>query len=78
MDRKCKNYPDRFCYIYSNVVLTHCQPKITDFVKKAYRDYFGVKLGDQNKPFAPHVCCKTLVKNLRDWRNGTVGHFQFQ
>ena len=26
------------------------------FVKNAYRDYFGVKLGDQDKPFVPHVC----------------------
>ena len=52
------------------MVFPNCQAKITDFVKKAYRDYFGVKLGDQDKPFAPHVCCKTRVENLNDWRNG--------
>ena len=39
------------------------------FVKKAYQAYFGVKLGDQDKLFAPHICCKTSVENLRDWRN---------
>ena len=70
MDHKCKNNPDRFCYIYVNVVLPKHQAKITDFVKKAICDYFGVKLRDQDKPFAPHVCCKTCVENLRDWRNG--------
>ena len=39
-------------------------------MKKAYSDYFGVKLGDRNNPFALHVCCKTREDNLRDWRNG--------
>ena len=43
--------------------------KITAFVKKAYYCYFGVKLGDQDKAFAPHVSCKTCVENLRDWEN---------
>ena len=69
MDRKRKNNPDRFCYICSNMVLPSRQAKITDFVKKAHRYYFGAKLGDQDKPFAPHICCKTCVENLKDWRN---------
>ena len=65
MDWKCKNNPDSFCYICSNVVLPNRQAKITDFVKKAYRDDFRVKLGDQDNPFLP-IC----VQNLRNWRNG--------
>ena len=58
MDHKFKNNPDRFCYICSNVVLSNHQAKITDSVKKAYRHYLGVKLGDKDNPFALHVCCK--------------------
>ena len=69
MDRTCKNHLNRFCYICGHVVLPDRQAKITDFVIKAYQAYFGVKLGDQDKPFAPHICCKTCVENLRDWRN---------
>ena len=69
MYHKYKNNPDGFCYIYSNVVLPNHQAKITDFVKKVYCNYFGVKQGDQDKPFAPHICCKTCVENLRDWKN---------
>ena len=68
MDHKCKNNRDRFCYICANVVLPNCKAIISDF-KKVYGDYFGVKLGDQDKPFASHVCCRTCVENLRDWRN---------
>ena len=56
-DCKSKIYPDRFCYIYSNMALPNHQAKITDFVKKAYRDYFEDQLGDQAK-----VCCKTCGK----------------
>ena len=69
MNRKCKNHPDRFCYICGKVTLPDRQARTTDFVKKSYHAYFGVKLGDQDKPFAPHICCKTCVQNLRDWRN---------
>ena len=28
---------------------------------------FGLKLGDQDKAFAPHMCCKTCVESLRLW-----------
>ena len=70
MDQKCKNNPDKFCYICSNVVLPNCHAKIIDFVKKAYCNYFGVKLKDQDKLFTPCICYKTCVENLRDWKNG--------
>ena len=70
MDHKRKNNPDRFCYICSDVVLPNCQAKITDFVKKAYRVNFKVKLRDQDKPFAPDVYCKTCAWNSKDWRTG--------
>ena len=69
MDHKYKNNPDRFCYICGNVVFPNHQAKIPDFVKKAYQDYFGAKLGDQDKPFTYHVCCKTCVENFRERRN---------
>ena len=64
MDCKCKNDPDWFYYICGNVVLPN--RKATDFVKKVYFNYFGVKLGYQDKPFAPRVCWKTCVDNLKD------------
>ena len=43
--------------------------RIKQFLKKAYQAYFGIKLRDQDKPFAPHICCKACVENLLDWRN---------
>ena len=70
MNRKCRNDPNRFCYICGQVTLSDRQSPITNFVKKSYHDYFGVKLGDQDKSFAPHICCKTCVEGLRRWIKG--------
>ena len=80
MDRTCKNHPNRFCYIYEHVVLLERQAKITDFVKKAYQAYFGVKLGDPDKPFAPHIYCKTYVEigGIGGTRKGIVCHLVSQ
>ena len=36
-------------------------------MKQAYLAYFKVKLGDQNKSWAPHIVCKTCIKHLRQW-----------
>ena len=33
-------------------------------MKKCYHAYFGIKLGDQDKSFAPHSCCKACVENF--------------
>ena len=69
MDWTCKNHPNRFCYIRRHVLLPEHQAKITDFVKKANQANFGDKLEDQDKLFAPHICCKTCVEILQDWKN---------
>ena len=74
MDCKCMYNPDRFWYISDNVVLPNRQAKIPDFVKKAYRDDLGVKLGDQDKPFAPLEFCISdtagLTANIMSDKSG--------
>ena len=39
-------------------------------MKKAYLSYFKMKLGDQDKSWAPHAVCKTCVEMLRSWTQG--------
>ena len=42
--------------------------------------YFGVKLGDQDKNWAPHQVCRTCVENLRQWtkqKRQTIGFAVF-
>ena len=57
MDCKSNNNSDRF---YANIVLPKSQAKITDFGKKAYHDYFGVKVGGHDEPLALHVSSKKM------------------
>ena len=70
MSRKCVNNPDNFCYICGEVTFASRKRRITPTIKKAYFLYFGCKLGDQDKKWAPHVCCITCSSKLNAWVNG--------
>jgi hypothetical protein len=39
-------------------------------VKKLYFSYFQLKVGDQDKSFAPPTACNTCVEGLRYWYDG--------
>ena len=36
----------------------------------AYKYYLGCKVGDQDKIWVPHICCKTCYAALTQWLNG--------
>jgi hypothetical protein len=42
-----------------------------------YYAYFGVKLGDQEKSWAPHKLCYVFVEDLREWSKGKRKAFRF-
>ncbi|GFX68536.1 uncharacterized protein TNCV_2432431 [Trichonephila clavipes] len=46
-------------------------------LKKVYLAYFGIKLGDQDKFWAPHVVCSVCVEELRQWFKGKKKSFRF-
>lgn len=68
--RKCVNSPDSFCYICGEYTLKSQKRTITPMIKYAYEHYFGCKIGDQDKNWAPHICCGTCAVLLRCWLNG--------
>ena len=70
--RKCKNDPNRFCYICGKVAMPDQHSKITQFVKSCYHAYFGIQIADQDKSFAPRTCCRTCVESLRHWNKGKM------
>ena len=43
----CQNKPHSFCYICAAYTFLHQKPNITSFVRRAYKAYFQVALGDQ-------------------------------
>lgn len=68
--RGCKNSPDVFCYVCGSFTPIRQRQNITNFVKNAYHAYFHVKLGDQDKLWAPHKVCRSCVESLRLWSKG--------
>ena len=52
--RQCRNTPDVFCYICGEYMMEKYQFDVRDFTKRACEAYFGIKLGDQDKSWAPH------------------------
>lgn len=49
MSQKCLNNPDAFCYIREKFTIVKSSLNISDFTKKLYHMYFGVKLGEHDK-----------------------------
>ncbi|GFT83280.1 uncharacterized protein TNCV_3003641 [Trichonephila clavipes] len=65
--RGCVNSPNCFCYICGSYTVKKQQRNISNFVQQVYFAYFGIKLGDQDKSWAPHVVCSVCVEELRQW-----------
>ena len=71
--RKCKNSLNCFCYICGFYISgKHTTYKIVKGTKycTAYRLYFGMDIGDQDKPWAPHIICGSCRSNLEGWLRG--------
>jgi len=43
---------------------------LTQRLKTAYKHNFGCQVGDQDKSWAPHVCCTVCYSGLTQWLNG--------
>jgi hypothetical protein len=69
MSRHCVNHADNFCYVCGSFTTKSQRRGITNDVKRIYELYFGYPLGDQDKPWAPHVICTTCSCGLHDWVN---------
>lgn len=70
MSRRCRNSSDTFCYICGEFTLKSQKRSMTAIIKKGYELYFGCKIGDQDKVWAPHICCSSCATSLRAWLAG--------
>ena len=75
--RKCLNSYDSFCNICGSFTVPSQRMNISEFVKRAYLPYFKLKMGDQDKSYAPHNVCKPCVEKLRQWAKGTRRQLSF-
>lgn len=75
--RGCVISPDSFCYVCGEYTVKSQQRNISEFVKKVYFAYFKLKLGDQDKTWAPHKVCRRCEEDLRLWFKGKKNSFRF-
>lgn len=73
----CASKTNRFCYICGNYIFKGDERSITPRTKKLYYEYFKMKIGDQDKPFAPHKVCKICLSNLSMWEKGKLSKMPF-
>ena len=65
--RGCINHPDSFCYICGEFTIKKYQRAITSNIKTLYKLYFQCAVGEQDKTWAPHVCCVRCSSGLYTW-----------
>ena len=75
--KSCRNRPDIFCYICGKYILVPYRNPVTTFIKQTFHAYFDMKLGDQDKAWAPHMVCKSCTECLRQWSKGKKTSLKF-
>ena len=77
---KCRWYLNKansFCYVCGDFTIVAQHQTITSLLRTAYFHYFDCKIGDQDKFWAPHICCKPSYNGLTAWFNGKKAAFNF-
>ena len=75
--RGCLNKANSFCYVCGDFTTVAQRRTITSLLRTAYFHYFDCKIGDQDKSWAPHICCKPCYNGLTAWFNGKKAAFNF-
>jgi len=78
--RSCKEDPNNFCYVCGKHIKHNAEKRKIDLCSgysKSYELYFGMKICDQEKSWAPHFICGTCRRSLQQWMEGKLDRMQF-
>ncbi|KAM5145528.1 uncharacterized protein ACMZJ9_012878 [Mantella aurantiaca] len=78
--RGCLRSADAFCYVCGHFIKTRARKysvKACQKMCEAYKAYFGMPVGDQDKSWAPHVTCEYCKKTLEGWYRGEKRAMKF-
>lgn len=70
MSRKCVNDRNNFCFVCGELTFKAQRRNFTPLIRRAYHCYFNNKI-DQNKTWAPEICCTKCVTLLSGWLKGS-------
>jgi hypothetical protein len=65
--RGCLHPADSFCYVCGQFIKIRAKKysvEASRIMCEAYKAYFGVPVGDQDKSWAPHFACEYCKKTL--------------
>ena len=74
--RGCLNKANSFGYVLDFTTVAQ-RRTITSLIRTAYFHDFDCKIGDQDKSWAPHICCKPCYNGLTTWFNDKIAAFNF-
>jgi len=60
--RQCQNNPDVFCYVCGEYMMAKYRFNVRDCTKRAYKAYFGMKLGTKTTLGHPTRCANIVQK----------------
>ena len=75
--RGCLNKANSFCYVCGDFTTVAQRRTITSLLRTAYFHYFDCKIGDQDKSWVAHTCCKPCYNRLTAWFYGKKAAFNF-
>ena len=75
--RGCLNQASSFCYMCGKFTTVAQRRTITSPLRTAYFHYFDCKIGDQDKSWALHICCKPCYNGLTAGFNSKKAAFNF-
>lgn len=58
---KCKNDPDKFCYICGDITFKTQRRNLTPLVIKLYEEYYGFAIRQRDKMWVSHIFCVNLL-----------------
>jgi len=63
----CGTFSSNLCYICGEYVVKLQARPFSENIRKAYFLYFGSSIKDENKQWAPHICCVSCNMSLFQW-----------
>ena len=78
--RGCKYLADEFCYVCGEFIRKRAKKhSLTTSAKMnaAYKAYFGMPVGDQDRSWAPHFSCDCCKRTLEGWFRGEKRSMKF-
>ena len=71
------NHHDNFCYVCGKYTFPTHRVKLNSRIRYEYKHCFACQVGEQDKKWAPHICCNRCRTSLLFWLDGKRKQMHF-